>query len=263
MRSNALKERLKAGETAIGTMVQEVTSPAIAQIMHSVGFDFFMIDGEHSPFNPETVNGIVRVGRLLDMSPLVRVRALDYSLIAGYLDSGAMGIMLPRVESPEDAEGLLSYMKYPPVGVRGLSSDAPHSEYQFGPLGEFIEAQNNETLAIVQIERRAAIENLEAIVSVPGVDVALVGPEDLSLSLGVPGQTSHPSVEAAIQRVVDVSTAHGVVPGIHLGSVEALAGWHKKGMRMLMYNSDLGFIMETGEAGLTTLRAATSQPSPS
>ena len=122
-------------------------------------------------------------------------------------------------------------------------------------LSEFIEAQNNETLAIVQIERRAAIENLEAIVSVTGVDVALVGPEDLSLSLGVPGQTSHPSVEEAIQKVVAVSTSHGVVPGIHMGSVESLVSWHKKGMRMLMYNSDLGFIMETGEAGLTALRS--------
>ncbi|MAF54346.1 MAG: aldolase/citrate lyase family protein [SAR202 cluster bacterium] len=255
MKRNTLKERLIDNETAIGTMVQEVTSPAIAQIMHSVGFDFFMIDGEHSPFNPETVQGIVRVGRLLDMSPLVRVRALDYSLIAGYLDSGAMGIMLPRVESREDAEGLLSCMKYPPLGVRGLSSDAPHSDYQFGPLDEFIEVQNNETLAIVQIERTAAIENLDAILSVPGVDVALVGPEDLSLSLGVPGQTSHPSVQEAIQRVVDVSTAHGVVPGIHMGSVEALVNWQKQGMRMLMYNSDLGFVMEAGEAGLAILRS--------
>ena len=255
MRRNLLKERLKSGETTVGTMVQEMTNPSIAQILHSIGFDFFMIDGEHSPFNPETVQGIVRVGRLLDMSPLVRVRALDYSLTAGYLDSGAMGLMLPRVESPEHVESLVSYMKYPPVGVRGLSSDASHSEYQFGPFREFIEFQNDETLAIAQIERKAAIDNLEAIVSVPGVDVALVGPEDLSLSLGVPGQTSHPLVEKAIQRVVDVSNAHGVVPGVHMGSVEALAGWHEKGMRMLMLNSDLGFMMESGDVGLKTLRS--------
>ena len=85
MRSNALKDRLRAGDTAVGTMVQEVASPAIAQIMHSIGFDFFMIDGEHSPFNPESVRGIVTVGRLLDITPLVRVRNLDYSLIASSL----------------------------------------------------------------------------------------------------------------------------------------------------------------------------------
>ena len=255
MRRNALKGQLKSGGTAIGTMIQEMTNPSIAQILHSVGFDFFMIDGEHSPFNPETVHGIVRAGRLLDMSPLVRVRALEYSLIAGYLDSGAMGLMLPRVEEPEHAETLVSYMKYPPVGVRGLSSDASHSEYQFGSLKEFIEIQNDETFTIVQIERKAAIDNLENILSVDGVDGALVGPEDLSLSYGVPGETSHPDVEKAIQKVVDVSNACGVVPGIHIGSVEALTGWHAKGMRMLMLNSDLGFMLDAGEAGLANLKS--------
>mgnify|MGYP003313423678 CR=1 FL=1 len=147
---------------------------------------------------------------------------MDYSLAAGYLDAGAMGLMLPRVEEVSDTEGLVSFMKYPPVGVRGLSSDAPRSDYNFGDLGEFIRIKNEDTLAIAQIERRTAVDNLEKIISVPGIDVALIGPEDLSLSYGLPGQTNHPTVVEAIQKVIDISIEAGVAPGIHMGSIERL-----------------------------------------
>lgn len=194
------------------------------------------------------------MGRLENLCPLVRVRNLDYSLVAGYLDSGAMGLMLPRVESPDDVDTLISYMKYPPVGIRGLSSDAPHSDYEFGDLEEFIRVQNEDTFAIAQIERKAAVERLEDILSVPGVDAALVGPEDLSLSLGVPGQTDHSDVVQAIQRVIDVANAHGVAPGIHMGDIEKLSEWRSRGMRLIMYNSDLGFLMEGAESGLAKLK---------
>ena len=157
MRRNILKQSLKAGETAIGSMVQEMTTPTVAQVFKQAGFDFFMIDGEHSPYSLETAGEIIRVGRLLDMCPLMRVKGPEYDLIAGALDIGAMGVMLPRVEAPHHVETLLDCMKYPPMGHRGLSSDAPHSEYDFGPLDEFVEVNNLDTMAIVQIERKAAI----------------------------------------------------------------------------------------------------------
>ena len=254
MKRNTLKHRLKTGEAVYGTMVQEMANPSIAQIFQRAGFDFFMVDCEHSPFDQGAVRDILRVGRLEGVCPLVRVRNLDYSLVAGYLDSGAMGVMLPRVESPTEVAGLVGYMKYPPLGVRGLSSDAPHSDYEFGDLEEFIRVQNEDTLAIAQIERKKAVERLEDILSVPGVDAALVGPEDLSLSLGVPGQTDHPDVVNAIQRVIDVSKAMGVAPGIHMGSVDKLSEWRSRGMQMMMYNSDLGFLIEGAESGLAQLK---------
>jgi len=162
--------------------------------------------------------------------------------------------MLPRVETPHHVEALFDCMKYPPVGHRGLSSDAPHSEYDFGPLDEFVKVNNQDTMAIVQIERKAAIERIDELLSVPGVDVALIGPEDLSLSLGVPGQVDHPMVVEAIETVIASAQRNGVVPGIHMGSIELLLRWHQKGMRMIMYDSDLGFLMAASASGVSELR---------
>jgi 2-dehydro-3-deoxyglucarate aldolase/4-hydroxy-2-oxoheptanedioate aldolase len=112
MRRNVVKQRLKRGETVIGTMVQEVRTPAIAQILKAVGFDFFMIDMEHGAYSLETEAEILRVGRLLDLCPLVRVASPDYDLIARTLDQGAMGIMLPRVERREHVEALVKGMRF-------------------------------------------------------------------------------------------------------------------------------------------------------
>ena len=185
MRRNDLRQRLKRGETVIGTMVQEVRTPSIAQILKQVGFDFFMLDMEHGAFNLETAAEIIRAARLAGIPPLVRVAGPQYELIGRILDQGAIGVMLPRVESRVEVELLVQSIKYPPLGKRGMSSDAPHSGYDFKPLAEFVQMNNEDTIAIAQIERKAAIENIDDILSTPGVDVALVGPEDLSVSLGL------------------------------------------------------------------------------
>src|SRR5437870_1577263 len=139
MRRNLVKQRLKNGEIVIGTMIQEMRTAASAQIMKAAGYDFFMLDMEHGAYSLETAADILRVGRLLDMCPLVRVAGPEYHLITGPLDHGAMGIMLPRVEARAQVEKLVECMKYPPAGKRGCSSDAPHSEYVFGPLREFLD----------------------------------------------------------------------------------------------------------------------------
>ena len=254
MLRNKMKRDLKEGKKIYGTMLQEMVNPTAAQIFKRAGFDFFMVDCEHSPYDQGSVREILRVARLEEICPLVRIRNLDYSLAAGYLDAGAMGLMLPRVEKVTDTETLVSFMKYPPEGIRGLSGDAPHSDYRFGDLAEFIEIKNQDTVAIAQIERKVAIENLEEILSVTGIDVALVGPEDLSLSYGVPGQTSHPTVVNAIQKVIDISVKLGVAPGIHLGNIEKLTEWKEKGMQVIMYNSDLGFLLEGAEEGIKALK---------
>lgn len=256
MRRNLIKQRLLGGETVIGTMIQEMRIPAGAQILKAIGYDFFMIDMEHGSHSLETAVDILRVGRLLDMCPLVRVAGLEYHLIAAALDQGAMGIMLPRVETRAQVETLVECMKYPPVGKRGCSSDAPHSEYVFGPLSDFLEVNNQDTLVIAQIERKVAVDNIDDLLSVPGVDVALIGPEDLSISLGIPGETTHPLVVEAIEKVIASARQHNVVSGIHMGGTEPLKGWMAKGMRMIMYSSDLSFLMEAGAAGLAELRAA-------
>ena len=260
MRRNIFKQRLQNGEIVIGTMLSEVSTPAIAQIFKQVGFDFIMIDMEHGPYNLQSAAHIMRVARLLDLCPLVRVAGPEYHLIAPTLDHGALGVMLPRVESPDQLETLVECMKYPPMGKRGVSSDAPHSEYDFStPLPEFLDTNNQDTLAIAQIERKVAIDHIDDLLSVPGVDVALIGPEDLSASLGVPGETDGRIVTQAIEEVIASARRNGVVPAIHMGSVESLQGWIAKGMRMIMYLGDLGFLMEASQAGLNRLRATAAE----
>jgi 2-keto-3-deoxy-L-rhamnonate aldolase RhmA len=165
-----------------------------------------------------------------------------------------MGIMMPRVENRNEVEKLVECMKYPPDGKRGCSSDAPHSEYDFGPLSEFIDTNNKDTLVIAQIERKIAIDHLDDLLSVHGVDAALIGPEDLSISMGVPGQSSHPVVVEAIEKVIAIANKYRVAPGLHMGNIDALKQWMAKGMRMIMYSSDLGFIMDAGSHGLNQLR---------
>ena len=256
MQPSDLRQRLKRGERLIGTMVQEVRTPAIAQILKQVGFDFFMLDMEHGAFNLETAAEIIRAARLAGIAPLVRVAGPQYELIGRILDQGAVGVMLPRVERPADVELLVESIKYPPLGRRGMSSDAPHSGYHARPLAEFVRTNNEQTIAIAQIERKLAIENIDAILAVPGVDIALIGPEDLSVSLGLAEPDVQGRVTRAIETMMAAAARQGVVSAIHMADVEALQGWLAKGMGLVMYSSDLGFLMgDPSRGGLERLRA--------
>jgi 4-hydroxy-2-oxoheptanedioate aldolase len=164
--------------------------------------------------------------------------------------------MLPRVESRSEVEFLVQSIKYPPLGKRGMSSDAPHSGYDFKSLAEFVETNNEDTIAIAQIERKAAIDSIDDILTVPGVDVALVGPEDLSVSLGLAEGDVHGRVREAIETIMAAARRHGVISAIHMGSVELLQEWLRKGMGMVMYSSDLGFLMgDSSKGGLERLRS--------
>lgn len=242
MRENQVKRALERGEAVIGTMALEAKSPGFAQICAAAGFDFLFIDAEHGTYSLAETEAMIQMCRQVGVVPLVRVPDLAYHLIAQVLDAGAMGVMVPRVETAEQVRAMVSYARYPPLGVRGSGGGA-RTEYGLagGSAAELVERLNNETLLIAQIERKAAIESIEAIAGVPGLDVCLVGPVDLSISLGVPGEMDHPLVQGAIQDVVDACARHGIASGGHL-SAEALEHWWRRGMQMLMCNADLGML---------------------
>jgi 2-keto-3-deoxy-L-rhamnonate aldolase RhmA len=256
MRENKVKSALKRGETVFGTMVQEMRSPGIAQILALAGFDFFFIDMEHSPYNLETVADIIRVARLSDIAPFIRVPDLEYFLLSRPLDAGAMGLMTPRVDTPDQVRKVVSFMKYPPMGERGCAVQRAHSDYLSVPTKEFIEAMNRETLVIIQIESKEAIDHIEEMVSVPGVDVALIGPNDLSISLGIPGEPSNPLEVESIEKVIAACNKYGVAAGIHTGGLDDLKSWMQKGMRFITWSGDIGMIMNASRNALQTLRGA-------
>lgn len=255
MRANKVKRALKQGETVFGTMVQEVRTPGIAQVLAVAGFDFFFIDMEHGPFSIETAADIILAARLAGIAPFVRVPDLEYSFLARPLDAGAQGLMVPQVDTPEQVRKLVSFMKYPPVGERGCAVLRAHSDYRGEPVREFIEHANAETMVIVQVESSQAVEHIEEMVSVPGVDAALVGPNDLSISMGIPGQTDHPKEIEAIESVIAACEKHGVAAGIHLPDAERLKEWMARGMRLITWSSDLGLLLGARRT-LESLRAA-------
>ncbi len=254
LRENRVKRALKKGETVCGTMVNELRTSCIAQVLASAGLDFFMMDLEHGPFTLETVADIGQVARLAGIVPLVRVPDYAYPWLARPLDAGIMGLMVPRIESRAQVEGVVRAIKYPPMGRRGCAVTARQTEFGSAPVQEWLSWANAETLLIVQIEEKAAVEDIDGILSVPGVDVALIGPNDLSISLGVPGQTNHPLMQAAMQRVVDAAERHGVASGLHIRDLAALKAWQAKGMRFLMYSNDVGLLRQAAEQAAQAIR---------
>ena len=254
MRRNTVKQRLAKGEAVIGTMVREIFSAASFQVFKAAGFDFVMVDMEHGPYSLKETAELLRFGRVLDLCPMVRAAGLSYEMIARPLDQGAMGVMLPRVETREEVEGLIAHMKYPPEGKRGSCSGGAHSEYVRYPVPEFLRTNNEDTLAIVQIEKARAVERIEDLLSVPHVDGAVVGPEDLSVSMGIPGETTHPRMIEAIEHVIEVADRHGVATGIHVNEVATLREWRSKGMRLIMCSSDISFLIQGASAVVKELR---------
>jgi len=259
MQNNALRATLAQGKPVFGTMLQELRSPAVPIIMANLGFDFLFIDMEHGAYSMETVADLLKVIRLTGLCPLVRVPSDEYHLIARVLDAGAQGIMVPRVETREQVERIVRYCKYPPQGDRGCSVMKGHNDYRKGDMLEFTRTANRENLTIIQIERRRAIDDIEALVSVPGVDVALVGPNDLALSYGVPEDVSAPLLVEAMQKVVDACRKHGRWSGMHVGNVEVLETWMARGMQVITYWTDIDMLATAPAKGLAALRHAAQQ----
>lgn len=257
MRTNRLRAILSEGKPAFGTMINGMTSTIVPILIANAGFDFAFIDMEHGPYSIESASDLIRTIRLTGMTPLVRVPDGQYHLISRVLDAGAEGFMVPRVETRQQVEYIVSCAKYPPEGNRGCSMSQGHNDYQKGDLREFTRHMNRENLVILQIERKEAVDHIEDLLSVPGVDIALIGPQDLALSLGRSGDFNDSETQAAIQKVVDACLKKGIIAGLHIRSVDALLDWHRKGMRLLTWSTDVDMLRTACESGLSMLRKGT------
>ena len=254
MKVNRVKQALKEGRAVLGTMITEFRTPEIARMMAAAGFDFIFIDTEHSAYTTETVTDIIRAGKAVDLVCLVRVPDAEYHLMARTLDIGAQGLMIPRVESVETVERIIQATKYPPWGERGFGARAIITDYERMETDDLMEWLNENTMVVLQIERKRAIEDIDQLVSVKGVDAVLIGPNDLSISLGVPGQQDHPLMVEAIQEVVDACQRHNVASGIHVRDMKTLLFWKERGMRMLTYSTDATMLLTTATEAVKELR---------
>jgi 2-keto-3-deoxy-L-rhamnonate aldolase RhmA len=244
MQKNTVKQALKAGKLQLGAGVSQIRSPEIARMFAAAGFDWAFVDTEHGGFGIETVQDFCRVANLAGLAPIVRVADMQYHLVARALDCGAQGIIFPRVESPELLAQAVRWTRFPPEGVRGYGLGAPQLAYQRHTFTEVIEHMNANILVVLQIETVAAFESREKLLSIPGIDAVLIGPADLSISLGIPGNLDHPLIVETIEAIKDSCLRHGVVPGIHLRSAALAKFWQQRGMFFLSCGNDISYLYE-------------------
>jgi 2-keto-3-deoxy-L-rhamnonate aldolase RhmA len=208
-----LKKRLEKRELTIGSWIQ-IPSPIVAEIMAGAGFDWLVIDTEHSAIGIDQAFSLIQTIGLAGCVPLVRLSVNDATLIKRVMDCGAHGIIVPNVNSPQEAKNAVEATKYPPEGKRGVGlfrAQGYGSDFE-----RYKNRQKTNTIVIVQIEHIDGVENLEAILKTKGVDGFIIGPYDLSASLGIPGKFEHPDFKKAFNKIQRVSRNMGALMGTHI-----------------------------------------------
>jgi 2-keto-3-deoxy-L-rhamnonate aldolase RhmA len=239
---NSVKQNLAAGKAALGSMVFEFFTPGIARICANAGAEFVMYCMEHTGAGFETLKPQFAMCRALGVVPLVRVPTTEYHFVARALDVGALGVMVPLVDTAEQAARIVSFTRYPPQGRRGAAFGFAHDEYQGGDVVEKMRAIHERTLVICMIETRAGLENVEAIAAVDGVDVIWLGHFDLTNFLGIPGQFSHPQYRDAVKRIAAAAKKHGKSAGYMAASAELGREYLGHGYRMIATGTDQGLL---------------------
>ena len=255
MRTNHVKAKLAAGKTAIGTFIFEFNTSGIGRITAEAGAEFTVYDMEHTGWSTETIRGLIS-SNPADTIPMVRVPATAYHLISRPLDVGAMGIMVPMVESAEQAQSIVLASRYPPAGGRGSAFGIAHDDYAGGDVHAKMTSANQQVFVMAQIETAQGLEQCEAIAAVDGIDCLWVGHFDLTASMGIPAQFDHPDFLAALDRVVVACQEHGKSAGILAGDVASGRAWLKRGFRAIAYSGDLWIYQRALAEGIAELRTA-------
>jgi 2-keto-3-deoxy-L-rhamnonate aldolase RhmA len=253
MRTNLVKAKLAKGSVAFGTMAFEFATTGIGRIIAGAGAEFVIYDLEHTGWSLETVRMLMATSPV-DLVSIVRVPATEYHFMARSLDVGAMGLMVPMVESADQARRIVESAKYPPAGRRGAAFGVAHDDYRGADLVGTMVSGNAEGLLIAQIETANGVENVEAIAAIDGIDVLWVGQFDLTNSLGVAGEMEHPRYHAAVDRVLAACKRHSRAAGFMAGTVEQGRVALKQGFRMLAYSGDIWLYQQALREGLSALR---------
>jgi len=254
VRENDVRARLKAGGTAIGTMVFEFFVPGLPRLLAHTGADFAIYDMEHGGVSIETLRMLAAASRGPSPLPFARVPATQYHFMAQALDAGMLGLMIPMVEDGDQARTIANATRFPPLGRRGAGFGMAQDDYEGGRTTDKIEAFNERTFVIAQIESPAGIENLDAIASTPGIDCLWVGHNDLSIQMGIPGQFDSTAFQDAIERVADACDRHGKAAGVMVGDLAGAADWMSKGYRAIAYGADFRLYADALAAGVSGAR---------
>ena len=257
MKPNLIKNDVLAGKPVAGAMVFEFFSPGMSAILANAGCRFALYDMEHTGLGFETLKWLFASCRGLPIEPMVRVPRGEYTWIARALDLGARGVMIPMVESAEQAQSVVQACRYPPLGRRGAAFGFAQCDYLGGDVGEKIRKYHERTLVIAQIETERGLEQVEQIAAVDGIDVLWVGQFDLSNFMGIPAQFKDPRFDAAMRKVARVARAHGKAAGFMATDAAWIARAREMGYTMIAGGTDSGLL----EAALKGMVGQIQSPS--
>ncbi len=255
MLASELKAKMRAGTPALGSWMS-MSHPSIAEILAMSGYDFVVVETEHTAIDVSEVLPLLIAIEQRGSIPLVRLAGVDPIQAKAVLDSGAAGVLVPMVNTREDAELAVGMTKYPPLGFRGVGLARAQGYGQ--TFDEYVRHANDDTLLMVQIEHKDAVANIEEILSVPGIDGTFIGPYDLSMSLGIPGQIGHPEVVAAKAKVLEATLRRGLIAGVHFvhphTASEDAASATADGYRFIALGTDILFLGDSARELLGSLR---------
>ena len=251
-----LKERVKNGDMLLVGCIMDCRSGAAVEMYHECGYDVVMIDREHTALNSETILEHLRLCRALGIPSMVRIADHSYHEFNRMLDQAPDGIMVPRIRTRADAERVINTVKYPPLGQRGLGgSTCPTGRYLgWSKLTDQIAYVNEQVVVGIQIETVEALADVDNILSVPGIDMAIVGNDDLSIGMGIPGQLDHPRYLQAVETIIAACEKHHVLPGIAGGDPTWVRYWKDKGMRVFWCAADVVSMWDATRKGIAAIR---------
>lgn len=250
---NTVKEKIRAGDFVLGTMVSEVACPNLVRIFKTAGFEYLIVDCEHGYFDFSQLAAMVSVANGFDIPLLVRIPVIDRGIITKLLDMGADGLLVPMVNTREQAEEIVSFAKYPKMGKRGVSTQRAHTNYAPPKLEDYFRLANDRTIIMVQIETREGLDHAEEIAAVEGIDAIVIGPNDLSIDLGVPGDLRSPQIRDAVDLVVRAAKKHDKAAGIITSDTSAIQECREKGMRVFSCDSEVGMLLKMAKRVVQTI----------
>jgi len=234
IKPNKTKAQLKAGQPAFG-VISTSDDPQLAELFGIAGFDYYMLDAEHGLIDPVQALNVIRTCEIINITPMIRIGSKDPKLVLQYLDAGMMGILMPGLITVEEVKMLVDAVKYAPLGKRGLgfSRAAAHMAYR-RTAPEYINFSNDETMVIIQFEDDKLLGKLPELCAVDGLDACVVGPRDLSLTMGFLDGPAHPEVQSVIDNAIGIITKTGKIAGITAGTRADAEQQVQRGANMIL-----------------------------
>ena len=241
MRKSRVKSKLANGEAVLVTTCH-FTDPSLFELVSLLGFDCVWMDMEHHTYSLETAAELMRAARVGSADIIARPAKGEFMRMQRMLEAGAQGIMYPRCDDAAEATEVVKWAKFPPSGVRGVDGGNPDMPYLSMTLPDYIQRANEETFVAIQIEQKETVDHIEAIAAVEGVDILMIGPGDLSIRLGVPGETMHDKVMTVVKRVAKAAEESGKAWGLPVGSVDAAKQMMDLGAQWICFGGDIVFL---------------------